>query len=196
MRKVYCLVLLCLITCGSFAQHLATINGTTVSSKEFTWFYKKNHQGNAPASVKELEGYLDLYINFRLKAIDARQQGLDRDTAYLAEVREFEATLKNQKRHSASKPDNTYLLNEYKDAVLMFNLTEKRVWGKAQNDEAGLRAYFDTNKGKYGGASLDEVRDKVVNDYQQQLEDQWVAELRKKYPVKIEQDELRKLAKR
>ena len=34
--------------------------------------------------------------------------------------------------------------------------------------------------------SLDEAKGYVISDYQEYLEDLWVAELREKYPVRIE----------
>ncbi|QJW89659.1 peptidylprolyl isomerase [Spirosoma taeanense] len=40
-----------------------------------------------------------------------------------------------------------------------------------------------------------EARGAVINDYQAVLEKQWLAQLRQKYPVKVNEDEIRKLAK-
>lgn len=61
------------------------------------WFYKKNHGGTANVSTKDLEAYLNQYINFKLKVLDAKEMGLDTDTAYLAEIKNYETTLAAQK---------------------------------------------------------------------------------------------------
>ncbi|MGF1922883.1 MAG: hypothetical protein ACQUHE_01795, partial [Bacteroidia bacterium] len=56
----------------AFAQNVASVNGKSISSKEFMWVYKKNHGGVTNASYADLSAYLNLYINFKLKVIDAR----------------------------------------------------------------------------------------------------------------------------
>ena len=178
-----------------FAQHVAIVNGKPLSSREFMWFYKKNHAGNAGASYSDLETYLNHYIDFKLKVMDAKELGLDKDTAYLAEVKDYELSLNTQKRVSKSKPEYTFMVNEYRDAVLMFNLTEQKIWEKAQNGETELRAFYDSHKSSYPQGSFEEVKGQVITDYQQSLEDQWIAALRKRYTVKINPDEVKKLAK-
>ncbi|MES2458501.1 MAG: hypothetical protein V4594_23310 [Bacteroidota bacterium] len=195
MRTIYCAIILCFIISAVSAQHVAVINGKPLSSKEFMWFYKKNHAGNANASDKDLAAYLNLYIDFRLKVLDARELGMDQDTTYLAEVKEYESSLNAQKRVTKSKPEYTFMLNEYQDAVLMFNLTEQKIWSRSLNEETELRNFYGTHKNDYPEGSFDDVKLQVITDYQQSLENKWVAELRKKYTVKVNQDELRKLAK-
>lgn len=178
-----------------FAQNVAIVNGKPLSSREFMWFYKKNHTGNTWASYSDLETYLNLYIDFKLKVLDAKELGLDKDTAYLTEVKDYELALNTQKRVSKSKPEYTFMANEYRDAVLMFNLTEQKIWKKAQNGEIELRAFYDGHKSNYPQGAFEEVKGQVITDYQQSLEDQWIAELRKRYVVKINPYELKKLAK-
>lgn len=41
------------------------------------------------------------------------------------------------------------LLTEYKDGILIFDLTEKNVWNKASQDTIGLKDFYEKNKGKY-----------------------------------------------
>ena len=72
VRKVCCIFILCFFTKATFAQNVATVNGKSISSKEFMWVYKKNHAGVANASYQELNAYLNLYINFKLKVVDAK----------------------------------------------------------------------------------------------------------------------------
>jgi len=195
VRKVYCSIIISLFITGAFAQNVAVVNGKPISNKEFMWVYKKNHSGNGNAAAEDLHAYLTLYVNFKLKVTEARELGLDTDTGYLAEVKNYEHALRTQKRISKTKPEYLFIMNEYKEAVLMFNISEIKVWNQAQNDENQLRIFYDKNKSVYLQSSFDEVRGQVVTDYQQELENEWIKALRKKYPVKINQDEIRKLAK-
>lgn len=41
------------------------------------------------------------------------------------------------------------LYQEYRDGILLFNLTDEKVWSKAITDSAGLENYFKTNQDKY-----------------------------------------------
>lgn len=183
------------------------------------------------------------------------------------------------------------LLNEYRDGILLFEISNRKVWDRAAKDEKGLSEYFDAHREKYTwekpkfksyiifasndsvleevkaytdgitgpvtdrdaftrdlgerfgknvrverviaaqgenvitdylgfncakpdvqsqrwpvyiafqGKVLDapeevsDVRGLVVADYQQQLETEWIKELRDKYPVKVNGKELKKLRK-
>lgn len=42
-----------------------------------------------------------------------------------------------------------YLIQEYNDGILLFNLSEKRVWNKGITDTVGLREYYEANKSRY-----------------------------------------------
>ena len=41
------------------------------------------------------------------------------------------------------------LYREYRDGILIFDLTDQKVWSKAVKDTAGLRAYYEKNKNNY-----------------------------------------------
>jgi peptidyl-prolyl cis-trans isomerase SurA len=41
------------------------------------------------------------------------------------------------------------LLQEYRDGILLFDLTDKKVWSKAIKDTTGLQAFYDENKNNY-----------------------------------------------
>ncbi|MGY4383803.1 hypothetical protein ACVWYN_000822 [Pedobacter sp. UYP24] len=166
MRKVYCILILSLYGTFCFAQHVAIVNGKAIEEKEFMWFYKKNHAGNNNVSYQDLLAYLNLYIDFKLKVLDAEALEMDKDTAYVKEIKNYENTLNEQKRVSKRSPEFAFLINEYKEAVLMFNISEKKIWNAAQDD-----------------------------NIQQKLETEWVSELRKKYQVKIYQEQIRKMAR-
>lgn len=49
----------------------------------------------------------------------------------------------------AKYPAFRYLMEEYHDGILLFNLTEKVVWNKAIEDTTGLKNYYDINKNRF-----------------------------------------------
>lgn len=158
------------------------------------WVYKKNHSGVTSAAHKDLADYLDLYINFKLKVIDAKGMGLDTDTAYKAEINGYEHALKTQKKTSPKNKEYDFIMNEYREGVLMFNVSEIKIWSKIQDNEDQLRAFYVKNSAKYD-KDFEESKGQVIADYQHELEKEWIKLLKAKYTVKINDDELKKLAK-
>jgi peptidyl-prolyl cis-trans isomerase SurA len=50
---------------------------------------------------------------------------------------------------ATENPEFRNLLKEYRDGIILFELTDKSVWTKASTDSAGLAEYFAGNKAKY-----------------------------------------------
>lgn len=46
-------------------------------------------------------------------------------------------------------PEFKALMKEYRDGILLFDLTDKKVWSKAVKDTAGLRAFYEEHKTQY-----------------------------------------------
>ena len=46
-------------------------------------------------------------------------------------------------------PDFRNLMQEYRDGILLFELTDKKVWSKAVKDTTGLRGFYELNKMNY-----------------------------------------------
>ena len=46
-------------------------------------------------------------------------------------------------------PEFKALIQEYRDGILLFDLTDKKVWSKAVKDTTGLRRYYEANKNNY-----------------------------------------------
>lgn len=42
-----------------------------------------------------------------------------------------------------------YLIQEYNDGILLFNLSEKRVWNKGVTDTTGIKEYYEANKNRF-----------------------------------------------
>lgn len=47
------------------------------------------------------------------------------------------------------QPEFRNLVNEYRDGMLLFEISNRNVWEKASNDREGLQQYFQNNKDKY-----------------------------------------------
>lgn len=46
-------------------------------------------------------------------------------------------------------PDFKNLMEEYTNGILLFELMDRNVWGKASRDTVGLKSFYETNKAKY-----------------------------------------------
>lgn len=46
-------------------------------------------------------------------------------------------------------PEFRYLMNEYHDGILLFNISQERIWNYAAQDTAGLEAFYQKDKGKH-----------------------------------------------
>ncbi len=69
---------------------LMTINGKPVSAEEFLYIYEKNNQAGA-LDPKTMDEYLDMFINFKLKVVEAESQGIDTTEAFKKELKGYRA---------------------------------------------------------------------------------------------------------
>ena len=61
-----------------------------------------------------------------------------------------ESVLDDKKKELEAKdPSLKYLIQEYHDGLLLYEISNRTVWEKAANDEKGLEDYFNKNKKKY-----------------------------------------------
>lgn len=55
-----------------------------------------------------------------------------------------------EKKHIDKKyPELGHLINEYRDGILLFEISNRNVWEKAAKDKVGLEQYFNENRAKY-----------------------------------------------
>ena len=57
------------------------------------------------------------------------------------EILKYENSVLEQKY-----PDFRYLMNEFHDGILLFEISSEKVWNKVQEDSAGLQKYYDAHK--------------------------------------------------
>ena len=90
---------------------------------------------------------------------------------------------------AAADPEMKYLMKEYHDGLLLYEISKQMVWDKGSTDEAGLQAYFNDHKKdyvwsepRYKGIAY-HVKDKadvqaVKNSVKKLPFDQWADKLR------------------
>lgn len=84
-------------------------------------------------------------------------------------------------------PEFGLLMQEYRDGILLFNISKDQVWDKASKDEAKLKEIYDN--GNFD-KPYNKVRGIVISKYQDELEQEWIKELREKYTVTVNEDVL------
>ncbi len=94
-----------------------------------------------------------------------------------------------------TEPEYAYTLKEYEDGLLLFELMQQKIWNKSSKDTIGLQKFYQKNLNKYNSKELKLVKGEVMNDYQNYLEKNWIADLRKKSKIKISKRQLKKLIK-
>ena len=92
-------------------------------------------------------------------------------------------------------PEYKHLMQEYRDGILLFEVSDREVWSRASSDAAGLETFFEQTKQKYTSDNLEAVRGEVIADYQSWLDNQWTRRLADKYPIKVYWEVLKKLTK-
>ncbi len=76
------------------AQTLATLGDYPISLESFQYLYHKNHQDSANAyTQKSLEAYLPLFINFKLKVLEAKALELGNTAAFRQEFETYRRQL-------------------------------------------------------------------------------------------------------
>ena len=102
-----------------------TIGNKSFSQQDFSKFIAANQSSRTKT---EIEPYVnDLYNQF------VKESCIN-----------FEDSKLEQKY-----PEFRALMNEYRDGILLFELTDKKVWSKAVKDTVGLEDFFNKNKANY-----------------------------------------------
>ena len=103
---------------------LFSMNGATYTSKDFAQYLEKNQKANLIGPAKYIEQVYAQYVD--------EVQGLA-----------FEQKIKQE------HPEYGFLLNEYYEGILLFEIMEREVWNKASQDSVGQLNYYESNKETY-----------------------------------------------
>lgn len=95
MKRLYFIIFLLLFVSTSVVwsqsekEAFLYIDKQPVDSEEFIRLYQKNLDMISDEKQKDLDNYLDLYITYKLKLAEAKQQGLESDSEYLEEIESY-----------------------------------------------------------------------------------------------------------
>ncbi|MES2134115.1 MAG: peptidylprolyl isomerase [Bacteroidota bacterium] len=118
-----------------------------ISSKPlFTLSYdaKPNMNRKSAYNVSDLARYIELHQTVRQPMDNNMFLQQSYKNMVNEAVIEFEDSLLERKY-----PDFKSLLKEYRDGILLFDLTDQKVWSKAVKDTVGLREFYSKNKNNY-----------------------------------------------
>lgn len=90
MKKIFSLLIISIITFsyGISQDILMTIGDKKVSKEEFVRIYSKNNSDKNENSVS-IEEYLQLFINFKLKVLEAEKTGYDTTKSFINEFNKY-----------------------------------------------------------------------------------------------------------
>jgi peptidyl-prolyl cis-trans isomerase SurA len=100
--------------------------GTTTLTQQDFATYISTHQTKRPGSNAQAIGY-SMYTDW------AVEQTMNYEEARLDD----------------KYPDFRNLMKEYRDGILLFDLTDRMVWTKAVKDSSGLQEFYEKNKNNY-----------------------------------------------
>jgi peptidyl-prolyl cis-trans isomerase SurA len=108
----------------SNTETLFTIKGQPVTIADFMTYLKKNPQTYSNLSSEAFTENLNQFV--------------------------YQSIMDNENKELENKyPEFKNLVQEYRDGILLFEVSNKEVWEKASSDTEGLAKYFDENKSKY-----------------------------------------------
>ncbi len=88
-KKILITVIAFLINFGVSAQNsdiILSVGPEKITKKEFEYVFKKNNKNSENPTESSLREYLDLYINYKLKVIEAKSLGMDTVNTFIKEL--------------------------------------------------------------------------------------------------------------
>jgi peptidyl-prolyl cis-trans isomerase SurA len=105
-------------------EALFLLQGKEVTVQSFLDYIKKHQRPTVLAPAKYMEQLYNQFV----------------DNSIMALV---------EQRIAAQHPEYRFLLREYYEGILLFDIMEKEVWSKASGDSVGQRSFYASHKGDY-----------------------------------------------
>ena len=149
---------------------LVKINNKILKYIDFATFLEDNQKKYNVISTKDL--VYDLYKRFiDYNALEFYKNNLENEN-----------------------PEYRFVINEYREGLLLFNLMQEKIWTLKDSDTINLREFYNENINKY--VSFEDDRGKIIGDFQQFQEINWLNDLRSKHKVVINKKAVKRLRKK
>jgi peptidyl-prolyl cis-trans isomerase SurA len=124
--------------------------------------YSEKEEGKSKLRNKNTTDTLE-YSNFELFKIDNKSYTFKQFDNFLKNTNvepstilshfnnwvEYEITALENSKLEQKYPDFRYLFQEYHDGILLFNISEQKIWNFAAQDTLGLEEYYKKNSDRY-----------------------------------------------
>jgi peptidyl-prolyl cis-trans isomerase SurA len=147
------------------------------------------------ATVQDFIHYLDLFQGIELN----KQAKMFIELQYEAFIKDF--MLRYEFGILEVKyPEYKELIREYHHGMILFEMNNERVWSESLKDSVKLETFYEKIKFNYldtegNPKPLLEIRSAVLTEYQDELEREWLNELRRRYPVWINEELFKSILK-
>lgn len=139
-----------------------TIGRRSISQQDFAKYIAANQRKRNPEDIRQfVNGMYKTFVNQTLLAYE--------DSQLESKYPEFKA-----------------LVKEYRDGILLFELTDQKIWSKAVKDTLGLADFYNKNKSNYMWGKRVDATLYTLNSTDKDL----LAELRKNLSKSISDNEL------
>ena len=91
-KNIVLLVILCVSLFNASSQELMNISGESISLEEFTSTLMKNNQ-DKEITKEYLDDYINLFVDYKLKVIHAKELGLDKEESFINELEVYRKQL-------------------------------------------------------------------------------------------------------
>ncbi|WP_299399586.1 peptidylprolyl isomerase [uncultured Gelidibacter sp.] len=131
---------------------LFTVDGDPIKAEEFIRVYNKNLDLVKDEAQKDIDAYLNLFINYQLKIKEAKRLGLDKDPSYLKEFASYKDPL--IKNYLSDSKVTEALVKEAYDRM-GYDIKASHILIRLDENETDtLKVYQDLNA----------LRDRVINE--------------------------------
>jgi len=124
--------------------------------------YNENTEGKAKLKSININDTIK-YTNFEIFRIDNKSYTFEQFQAFLKKTNivegpflsqfnnwiEYEITALENTKLEVKYPEFRYLFQEYHDGILLFNISEEKIWNFAAQDTVGLEDFYSKNANKY-----------------------------------------------
>lgn len=121
-----------------------------VPLSEFVFIAKKNGEVNL-SDAKSLRDYVELFKNFKLKVAEAELRGIDKTPQFKVELDGYcdqllesylpgKGSISPIERKSLEEkyPEIPHLMQEYRDGILLFEVSNQEIWNKPVNQQEDI----------------------------------------------------------